>query len=357
MNKLNRLGHLFLLITLWGGVLLLAGCGPDFEGGWSMPAKTETYEYEVGPEGGTIKVKDYSSLHGFKIVIPEGALADTTRITITRGANAPALPDGFDNGWHPDIKLSSDAPFLKEIQIYFPSLDTPENRGNMLCAFRWNTSKGSWQAVMPESFANDFMVVKTQHFSYWQWGEIRLDEAGSEALNSLLDEEFGPQFMERLADAFEVEALKLINGNNVDYCDNQLEIANALIEIKEDAKIRAEEYLQLVNATCSVWDHTPTIGDIFHGFEELVQIHLEYLGQTLGAEGLSLVPFIGGALTIMAKASAQALYEQRLSELKDQYICIFANAESELWINFGLYVSADAALLAMELAEVEYPCN
>jgi hypothetical protein len=35
----------------------------------------------------------------------------------------------------------------------------------------------------------------------------------------------------------------LIDWSNLDYFANQLEIANALKEIREDAKIRAEEYI------------------------------------------------------------------------------------------------------------------
>jgi hypothetical protein len=70
-----------------------------------------------------------------------------------------------------------------------------------------------------------------------------------------------------------------------------------------------------------------------------------------------MVPFIGDILSIMAKASAKAVYEQRLGNLRDEYACIFTNANPELWINFGLYISADAALLSMELVEIEHPCN
>ena len=66
----------------------------------------------------------------------------------------------------------------------------------------------------------------------------------------------------------------------------------------------------------------------------VVDIHLQYLGEMVAAEGISLVPFVGGIASIFAKAAAQAAYEQRLSNLKDDYTCIFAEADSELWIDY-----------------------
>ncbi len=354
-RNLNRVWRLLLSIIGIGLIVISSSCSDDSsDWEWQMPQGT--YEYEVGPEGGTIEVKDYSSIDGFTIVIPEGALARTTKISVKINVDAPDLPDGFATTYYPAIELTSDEPFLKEVQIKFPSTFTPES-GKMLCAFYWDTTTSSWQIAMPESFEGDLMIVKTQHFGYWEWGEIIFDDMEDETLNPFLDEAFGPEFMDRLAEAFEVEALKLINWNNLDYCSNQSAIANIFYEIKEDSKIRAEEYLRLVNTVCNVWDHSPTVNDIFYGFDELIQIHLNYLGDTIAAEGFGLIPYIGGILSIMAKANAQAVYEQRLGNLKDEYACIFSEAESELWINVGLYFMADAAFLGMAVVETQYPCN
>lgn len=354
--NLNHVWRLFLFFIAIGLLVFSSSCSDDSNDGEWQASQGDTYEYEVGPEGGTIEVKDYSSIDRFTIVIPEGALDRTTKISITKNVNAPALPDGFATTYYPAIELTSDAAFLKDIQIKFPSTFTPES-GKMLCAFYWDTTTSSWQIAMPESFEGDLMTVKTQHFSYWEWGELILDDVEDENLIPLLDEAFGPEFIDRLADAFEIEALKLINWNNLDYCANQSAIANVFYEIKMDSKIRAEASLQSVNFACSVWDHSPTVDDIFYGFNELIQIHLNYLGETIAAEGLELIPYLGGVLSIMAKANAQALYEQRLGNLKNEYACIFTEAEAELWINVGLYYMADAALLGMEVVETQYPCN
>ena len=357
---LRSLRQQILLISLVGVFIVLAGCSSDDSvdlsgGDWQMP-QSKTYEYEVGPEGDVIEVKDHSAMHGFKIVIPEGALAQITKITITSYADAPDLPDGLKS-YNPNIEINADAPFSKNIQISFPSMDSPENSDKMLCAFYWDTALGIWQVAMPESFANNLMTIQTQRLSYWQWGEVFIDEVEDETMEPLIDELFGPDYLNRLADAMEVESLKLIDWNNLNYCANQVEIANALKEIKDDAIIRAEENLQSINAVCKVWGSAPTVDDLFYGVDEYIDINFTYLGQTIGAEGLSMVPFIGGILTIAAKGAARSVYEQRLDNLKDEYACIFTNAEPELWLNAGLAFAADAALLGMQMAEIEFPCN
>ena len=44
----------------------------------------DIYEFEVGPKGRTIEVKDHSAIHGFTVVIPAGAVSRTTKIYITK---------------------------------------------------------------------------------------------------------------------------------------------------------------------------------------------------------------------------------------------------------------------------------
>lgn len=357
----KKLWHLFLLIVVMALYVVLGGCSDsdiDFTEGWEMPG-SKTYEYEVGPEGDVLVVEDHSSIHGLTLVIPEGALARNTTIKLISYVDAPDLPDGLDDNYHPAIEFISDAPFLKEIEIKFPSIDTPENTGKMLCAFYWDGFTSSWQVVMPESFENNLMIVKTQDFSYWQWGEVILEEVEIDTLNSFMDKAFGPDYIAELAKYFEIESAALIDWDNVyDYCANKSAIAQVLTEINQDSKISAEEGLQLVNDVCKVWDHDPVVSDIYYGFEELIQIHVRYfVDYYLTSEIIGTIPYVGGVLGVAVKASAEAVYDLRLGNLKDQYKCILTEAESTLWINIGGYYMADAALLGMQLMEIEYPCN
>lgn len=72
--RAKRLLTLLLSIAVPCILVVCSGCDLYLSGGdWEMPG-SKTYEYEIGSDGGTIEVKDYSSIDGFRIVIPEGAL-------------------------------------------------------------------------------------------------------------------------------------------------------------------------------------------------------------------------------------------------------------------------------------------
>ena len=370
-KMLSVIGGLFLfsgLAVLTGLSGCLAGSGGDDEWDGSSDWYSDgiySSTTVIGPAGGVIEVVDPgSSLYGFKIVIPAGTFDSNATIIVDEDFGDPWLPDGLENQG-PEIEITADKPLLKEIQIFFPLQSTSGNNDKMICAFYWDSVDASWwdqlspdwQIKIPESMNGLTMIVRTQLSGSWSWGEVNLDEVEAETLESLLDDNFGSDFLDRLADAFELEALKLINWSNLDYCANQAAIWAVLVEIRDDAEIRAEGFLQSVNGLCNVWGYPPTIGDIFYGIEEVIDIHLQYLGQSIASEGLEMIPYIGGVLSIMAKASAQAVYEKRLGNLKDEYACIFREAQAGLWINVGLYYLADAAMLGMQLVEINSPCT
>jgi len=220
-----------------------------FDGDSAWPLDTEPLEYDVGPEGGVIEVMDYSSVHGLKIEIPEGALAQTTKIKITRNPDAPALPDGLDSSYYPVIGLDADAPFLKEIQIHFPMFLSPEDSENILCAFYWDNAKDRWAVVMPESIGNGFLTIKTRHFSLWQYGELIIDEADDEAMGSLYDVMYGENFFDIL-ETFIEDEFDLLSFAN--YCDNQQQIYEFLLEKKRDAKDGVGVALTAISEVCNV---------------------------------------------------------------------------------------------------------
>jgi len=354
------------VLTGLSGCLGSSGGGEDeFEESfnWTLsgPYSSSTV---IGPRGGVIEVSEPgSSLYGFKIVIPEGTFDSDATIIVDEDWGEPTMSPGLKNQG-PEIEITSDKAFLKEIQIFFPLQNPSANNGKMICPFYWDSVNASWwdslspdwQVKIPENINAHTMSVMTQQSGSWSWGEVLLDEVEVESLESLLDDNFGSYFLDRLADILKAESLKRINWSNLDYCDNRGAIWDALREIRDAAEIDAEVYLQTINNICDVWGYPPTIDDIFYGIEEFINIHLEYLGQTIAAEGLEMIPWVGGILSIVAKASAQAVYEERLGNLKDEYLCIFRESEAGLWINVGLYFIADAALLGLHLVETNSPC-
>ena len=351
-----RILRLFFLLSIgFLAVTSITTCSSNMDPiDWKMPQK-ETYEYEVSPQGRTIEVMDHSAIHGFTVVIPAGAVSQNTKIYITKYADAPKLPKGLKGTTA--LELASDEPFLKELIIKFPCFDTPEDTGKMLTAFYWDTSASSWQIAMPEMFRNNLMTVNTKHLGYWRWGEVIPEDVEAENLNSFLDEAYGPKYLERLLEAVEIESASLLDYNNLNYCANQAAIANIFIEISEKSKTRAEDYLELVNLTCKVWSYSPTVNDIFYGFDELIEIHLAYLVGHIVSMGLDLIPYVGGLLSANAAANAEAIYWMRLGNLGKEYICIFSQAESALWLYMGIHFMAETALLGIALAEIKYPCN
>ena len=172
-----------------------------------------------------------------------------------------------------------------------------------------------------------------------------------------MDEAYGPKYLERLAEAFGIESASLLDYNNLNYCANQSAIINIFEEISEKSKTSAEGYLELVNLTCKVWSHSLTLNDIFYGYDELIKIHIGYIVGHIIAMAFDLVPYVGPILSAFAAANAEALYKMRLGILKNEYVCIFSQAESALWIYMGLHYMANTALLGIAIAEIKYPCN
>jgi len=351
-STLRGLWHLFLIITLLGGVIALASCSPTddlFDGGWTWPAETETFDYEVGPEGSVIEITNHSSIRGFKIEIPEGALADTTKITVTRGAQAPALPDGLDSGYYPVIGLTADAPFLKEIQIHFPISDSHENSENMICAFYWDSDEARWQVIMPERIGNGLMTVQTDHFSNWQWGEVLMDEVEGDTLGPLYDQMYGTGFFDELEAEIE-STFDQLNFSN--YCDNRQEIDNFLLEKKNNAKDGVGEALTVVSEVCNVCGLTPN-DFISVGISEIIEVNIEYYWLDV-LVGPSRYWVIMEDMGIVGKHWTVKWYESRMENLSCDYPCIFENSDFTLWGNMWLYYAADAAMLAVDLAEMHY---
>jgi len=73
--------------------------------------------------------------------------------------------------------------------------------------------------------------------------------------------------------------------------------------------------------------------------------------------GPSDISIILEDLGIVGKHWTEKWYESRMENLSCDYPCIFENSDFTLWGNMWLYYGADALMLIMQLAEIEYPCN
>lgn len=349
----------FLLVIIWGGLIASFGCGGgSSDDGWEYP---ELYSYEtvIGPDGGVIEVTDpESSIYGFKIEIPEGALDSYATITVSEVSSAPSLPVGLISS-NPIIEVSADAPFLKEIQMFFPLQSTFYYSETMLCAFYYNTANSNWRIVAAESMNGNTMTVSTQHLSYWRWGEVSPDEVELETLQLFLNDTFGTDYVSRFETAIDNYLQPLLDGT-WNYCDHRTEIADFLKVTAENAKIDAEIYLQLVGNECDIeaWGPDPTTSDIFYGLEELAEMNYEFWESQLSFwpeewyDIVDFVPIVGEIKGFYETAHALYVLEQKQEALKAEYLCIFDNADPELWINLGAYYIAEGLRYGLTIAEM-----
>jgi len=341
----------------------------QYESNYGGEDETACPDNSMGPEGGVMEVTDPGSdIYGVKVEIPKGTLLScrTLYIDETTGYRGTSLGAGLRPICEPrldrcvfDIETSGSPPVSMPMKMSFPTGEISVGSGEILCAFYYDDAKGKWQIALPEEVDNDKMTINTTYKKLWSWGKVVLAEVEIETLEPLLDEMFGPDYVGGLEATIETtignEIVQLITWFR-NYCDNRFEIGNFIKDIKEGAKTRAEGYLQIVNNECMVWGPNPTISDIFYGIDEIIEIHVQYIGQSIVAEMLDIVPYIGSVLSIVVKAQVEAVYKQRLGNLRDDYICIFTEADSELWLNVGLYYITDAILISMVLAEHYDPC-
>jgi len=348
---------LMFLIAI--GIISIMASGDGGGGDSEETPGLYSSETVIGPDGGVIEVTDPgSSIYGFKIVIPEGALDSSATITVSEVSSAPSLPVGLISS-NPIIEISTDATFLKEIQMFFPLLNTSYYSETILCAFYNDTANSNWRIAAAEDINDNTMTVSTQHLSYWRWGEVSPDEVELETLQSFLNDTFGTDYVIRFETAIDTYLQPLLDGT-WNYCDHRIEIADFLNVAAGNAKIDAEKYLQLVGNECDIeaWGPNPTTSDIFYGLEELAEMNYEFWESQIipwpenAYDILDFVPIIGEIKGYYEYAHALYVLQQKQETLKGEYLCIFDNADPELWINLGAYYIAEGLRYGLPIAEM-----
>jgi hypothetical protein len=167
--------------TLYASLLVLTACGGGGgEGGDPFPVENSALpaaKSTIGPEGGTVDINDPSSpIHFTKIIIPAGALKDSTEITIAEASLPGSMPGSSHSASEVPIELGPvGLTFLKPVSITLKYADS-KNDGLVdgtsfseeeVAALYTSGQNGEWQIFNPlerDPEANT-ITFQTTHFS------------------------------------------------------------------------------------------------------------------------------------------------------------------------------------------------
>lgn len=359
-----------ILIIAFGIITILASCGGGDEEDEEMAT---SWEKVIGPEGGTVEVTEsYSPIYGMKIEIPAGALAEPATIIISEPESTElldALPTGLI-GYYA-VTISSDTPFLQDVKITFPIQGIPGNDGEVLSAFYYQTSNGSWTIVPSIQINENQLIIETDHLSLWSWGIVNLEEVEQETVTTAIDEFFGGY--NELRTAVENKIMPFISTfndltsmyENWYYCEDRQNIANLLNNIISGTESEIDAYLNTpgVFLACG-WDPFCTLSHMLITDDQMrlkkwAEIEIRaFFGEIFW----SWLPGFGGLggdvlMTAVGKALIEGQYRYAVEhELGCDYRCVFKNGGFDFIFDVVVCNLSYMALFAMDIVESHHPC-
>lgn len=176
----------------------LISCGGG--GGDDGDASPST-EAVIGPEGGELAVPSSDPAHGFKVVIPPGALAERRTITLDgyRTAYAPTRPSpGFigREGGVAGLRTRGVTPYGLPMTVHAPLGSMATAAGELACLFGYQAAADQWHLMSPDAVARDAfgagtLTLQTTYHDYFAWGKVVLTDIGETYLRQVVDARFG----------------------------------------------------------------------------------------------------------------------------------------------------------------------
>lgn len=363
-----RLLFLVIITVSISSALFLGGCGGDGDDDLA------SWEKVIGPEGGTIEVAEPSSrIYGVKIEIPAGALAQEATIIISEYEEVSALPAGMKS-IYPIVNLSSNTPFLKDINITFPIWNIPSRDGEILSAFYLQTDGATWTTVIPIQIKDNQMIIKTDHLSAWRWGVVSLEEAEPETIKAAIEEMFyvddwNEDDLNELTTGVgkKIESFTSTFDEWLDYfyywdeCDDRQEVAKILNYIIQVTEAGITEYLetQSVIDACDPVYICELSNMLITDEQGRLMKWIEGEIRALFGEGFwSLMPGNDILMDVVGKALIEAQYRHAVEyELGCDYRCILENGNLNFFINVLACNISYLALFGMEVYESYDPCT
>jgi hypothetical protein len=376
-----------ILIIAFGIITILASGGGDEED----EEMATSWEKVIGPEGGTVEVTEPSiSIYGMKIEIPAGALAEPATIIISEPESTElldALPTGLI-GYYA-VTISSDSPFLQDVKITFPIQGIPSNDGEILSAFYYQTSNGSWTIVSSTQINENQLIIETDHLSLWSWGTVNLEEVEQETVTTAIDEFFGGY--NELRTAVENKIMPFISTfsdltsmlENWLLCEDRQNIANLLNNIISETESEIDAYLNSPGLLIACkwdewvqdpfdpnhWVHVPydPYCTLTHMLVTDEQMRLKKWAEVeirafFGEIFWNALPGGGGvAGDVLMNAVGKSLIEGQYRyavehELGCDYRCVFKNGGFDFIFDVVVCNLSYMALFAMDIVESHHPC-
>lgn len=155
----------------------------------------------VGPEGGELAAHPSDPAHGFKLVVPAGALTEGQSITLAgfQTAYPPTLPNpGFQrcDGGVVGLRTSGSTPYGLAITVYAPLGAMTIAAGELACLFGYDASADAWHLMAPDLVSRvdggaATMMVTTTYHDYFAWGKVVMIEVPQVYLRQVVDAKFG----------------------------------------------------------------------------------------------------------------------------------------------------------------------
>lgn len=317
--------------------LVALGCG----------TRSDEVSAVIGPEGGTLTVTDaQSALHGVRLDVPAGALAEETTVSLKARGDAsglPPLPTGLA-AFEPVLEFTTGAPFQADVTLSFPLRSTALSETQVLSAFRADVTGATWQVVLAKALEDQAFTIHTREAGTWRWGLTLLETVEYQTLKPAMEAIRGPVAWAEAETAAKAEyqrhMAEVQETDDWTNCDSLNLFARILLETRDGAAQQLHDTLA-TNTACGTCDVTI---DVF--MDELV----DYIQAKVRKQ---LVNFIIDAcdlsffLDLYLKLETAIYFHNVIERLSCDYECLLKTPPPGLWGHLVTYGVCDIALVVV----------
>lgn len=355
------------IIAICFCALLIDGCGAEDD---DDGAQSSTAAKEIGPEGGMVEVTDSNNpLHGVKVTIPAGALAQKTRISIEQGPYGTSFPAGLSSD-HPVVNFSPGITFLTDVEITFPITYVPTSEEDILGAYFYNTTKARWVINPALTVSTNNITVRTTDFGQYSWGTIRVSQVDDSTIVASMEDmqtmfDAWNQLTEDLETKVQQMTSAMQNPNSFAKCSTQNSILSLLATWRQEALQKITDHLatpgmqesckmcNLLTGTCTSYTCDPDLlisGQPIEWLRHEADIWFSEMVYSAACP----IPLLG---PLAGKMLAYAKYASAVEDLNCHWRCILQKADYDFYFNLLLGNVCSFSIVGLEMYRSQHPCT